>query len=55
MNISEYKEIVFKERPDVKKEYDALEPEFERIRELLKTREELNPTAVIGKNRNQQS
>ena len=54
MTFEEYKKKIFKERPDVKEEYDALEKEFkeksEIIREKLKsgnTDEELTPDVDI--------
>lgn len=42
MNFEEYKKKVFEEDPETKAEYDALEPEFELAREIIKAREEQN-------------
>lgn len=38
MNINEYKARVFKERPQVKEEYDALGPQYEIIRAEIDSR-----------------
>lgn len=40
MDYKDFKEAVFTERPEVKKEYDALEPQYEMIRAEIKHRKE---------------
>lgn len=40
MNFEDLKDRIFTERPEVKKEYDALTPEYEKIKEKIR-REEL--------------
>jgi hypothetical protein len=47
MTHEEFKQKLFRERPDVKKEYDALEPEYHRevadIKQAIGKRSEANP------------
>lgn len=43
MNYAEYKAELLKD-PDVKAEYDALEPEYDLIRQIIKARNERNMT-----------
>lgn len=38
MNLNEYKAQIFKERPQVKEEYDALGPQYEIIRAEIESR-----------------
>ena len=38
MNLSDYKAQIFKERPQVKEEYDALGPQYEIIRAEIESR-----------------
>lgn len=49
-NFNEFKEKMF-ENPEVKEEYDALEPEFDIIQAMVKARKQLHLT-IIRKNRN---
>lgn len=44
MKFSEYKEHVFEEKPEVKAEYDALEPQYEAIRAAIASRKEAGLT-----------
>ncbi|MBZ4669394.1 MAG: transcriptional regulator, family [Defluviitaleaceae bacterium] len=44
MTFEEYKKKAFAEDPELYKEYKALEPEYEIIRQIIKARNELNLT-----------
>lgn len=44
MNYKEYKERAFKANPELKAEYDALAPQYEVIREVIKARIEKQMT-----------
>lgn len=44
MNFQEYKKKAFAEDPELYKEYKALEPEYEIIRQVISAREEKNLT-----------
>ena len=44
MTFEEYKKKAFAEDPELYKEYKALEPEYEIVKQILKARSELNLT-----------
>jgi DNA-binding XRE family transcriptional regulator len=44
MNFKEYKERAFRADPELLKEYKALQPEYEVIMQVIKTRQERNMT-----------
>ena len=44
MNLSDYNSQIFKERPQVKEEYDALGPQYEIIRAEIESRKRAGMT-----------